>query len=284
MPTYNRAYVIWKAIQSIIDQTLTAWELIVVNDGSTDCTLRLLEEFHEPRIRILTTANRGPSAARNAGLTIAQAPYIAYLDSDNICSPAFLETMHRAIQQTPHSVLWHCGYHMTTWERTRTGEWFIVSRGSYPGVTCTAEQLWRLKGVDTNRMVHRRMLAAEIGGWDEACGWLEDWDFFVRVYLRYPGQIESIPDMLIDYRQVYGTGADGICAQARENRYAEVAARQYLLRKWSDHPNFAAHQQLSRQVDSMQQIRAPSEPGSHDESKRHVPTGKMSNRSDRAHG
>ena len=87
MPTYNRAYVIWKAIQSIIHQTLSTWELIVVNDGSTDCTLRLLEEFHEPRIRAITTPNCGPSAARNAGLAIAQAPYIAYLDSDNSWLP-----------------------------------------------------------------------------------------------------------------------------------------------------------------------------------------------------
>jgi glycosyltransferase involved in cell wall biosynthesis len=268
MPTYNRAYVIWKAIESVIHQTLTTWELIVVNDGSTDCTLRLLEEFQEPRIRTLTTPNRGPSAARNAGLAIAQAPYIAYLDSDNTWSPAFLETMHCAIQEAPHSVLWHCGCHMTTWERTNTGQWFVVSRASYPGATCTAEQLWQLKGMDTNRMVHRRMLAAEIGGWDEQCRWLEDWDFFVRVYVRYPEQIQSIPDMLVEYRHIYGTGADGICAQARENRYAEVAARQYLLRKWSDHPDFAAHQQLSRQVDSMQQIRAPRAPESQDQSNR----------------
>ena len=49
LPTYNRAYVLWKAIQSIFAQTEPRWELIVVNDGSTDCTLRLLEELRDPR-------------------------------------------------------------------------------------------------------------------------------------------------------------------------------------------------------------------------------------------
>jgi glycosyltransferase involved in cell wall biosynthesis len=53
IPTYNRAYVLWKAVQSVLAQTESRWEIIVVNDGSTDCTLRLLEEFSDARICVL---------------------------------------------------------------------------------------------------------------------------------------------------------------------------------------------------------------------------------------
>ncbi|MCA1623894.1 MAG: glycosyltransferase family 2 protein, partial [Acidobacteria bacterium] len=109
IPTYNRAHVLWKAIQSVTAQTESRWEIIVVNDGSTDCTLRLLEEFRDERIRVMTTPNQGASAARNRGLEVALAPYIAYLDSDNTWHPDFLRIMHEATKQNDDSVLWYCG-------------------------------------------------------------------------------------------------------------------------------------------------------------------------------
>jgi glycosyltransferase involved in cell wall biosynthesis len=80
-----------------------------VDDGSTDDTPRLLEEFRDPRIRAVTTPNRGPSAARNLGGQLTDAPYLAYLDSDNIWHPTFLATMLKAIQNHPTKVLWYCG-------------------------------------------------------------------------------------------------------------------------------------------------------------------------------
>lgn len=256
LPTYNRAYVLWKAIQSIVAQTEPRWEIVVVNDGSTDCTLRLLEEFHDARIRVITTSNQGASAARNRGLQVASAPFIAYLDSDNTWHPGFLETMLGAIRQNDGHVLWYCGQNYTVWERTEDGRWFLISREAEPGKQYTSDEIWRLKGADTNCMVHRRQIPDEVGGWDEQCRWGEDWDFFLRVHLRYPDKISWLPHILVEYRQVYGTGADGICAQARENKEAEVRGRQYLLQKWSHHPHFAAADKLSKKADDLLLMRA----------------------------
>src|SRR5689334_13904910 len=90
LPTYNRAYVLWRAIQSVLAQSEYRWELIVVDDGSTDDTYRLLEEFRDSRIKSIKTENNGPSAARNIGGQLAVAPYLAYLDSDNTWHPEFL--------------------------------------------------------------------------------------------------------------------------------------------------------------------------------------------------
>ncbi|MEZ4861734.1 MAG: glycosyltransferase family A protein [Caldilineaceae bacterium] len=256
LPTYNRAYVLWKAIQSVIAQSEPRWELIVVNDGSTDCTLRLLEEFRDPRLRVITTANRGPSVARNQGLVVAAAPYVAYLDSDNVWHREFLAVMLESIQRQPQAICWYCNANTTFWERTKEGEWHVIWRKSAQGEPKTREALWRLSGVDTNCMVHRCAAGLAIGGWDEQCRWLEDWDFFLRIFLRYPDQVVHIPYTLVEYRQVHGTGADGICAEAREDFAQEQAGRAYLLAKWGTHPEFAATDKLTKTQADLPLLRA----------------------------
>ncbi len=132
LPTYNCAHVIWKAVQSVIAQSEPSWELIVVDDGSTHCTVRLLEEFHEPRIRVTAHDRRRPSAARNHGLALAGAPFVAYIDSDNTWHADFLAVMRAAIGTAGGSVLWYCGQHLTLWERTRAGRWTRVRERAIP--------------------------------------------------------------------------------------------------------------------------------------------------------
>ena len=84
MPAYNASRYIEEAIQSVLDQTWANWELIVVNDGSTDGTLDFLITLTDRRIRIVNQANRGVSAARNAGLELATGEFIAFLDADDV--------------------------------------------------------------------------------------------------------------------------------------------------------------------------------------------------------
>lgn len=258
MPTYNRAYVIWKAIQSIINQSEPRWELIVVNDGSTDCTLRLLEEFHEPRIRWVTTPNQGPSAARNLGVTHATAPYLAYLDSDNTWHPYFLMVMGEAIAAQPHAVLWYCNANTTFWERTDDGKWQVIWRRTGRGEPRTLSALWALQGVDTNCMVHTRTAFDAVGGWDEACRWLEDWDFFLRLFRQFPEQAHYIPYTMVEYRQVHGAGADGVCAEGRESKSGEIAGRRYLLEKWGDQLAPTAIEKLSWREEDLPLLRVRS--------------------------
>lgn len=240
IPTYNRAYVLWRAIQSVIAQTETRWELLIVDDGSTDDTRRLVEEFRDPRIRRVATENRGPSAARNLGARLSVAPYLAYLDSDNTWHPEFLSTMLHAIRSHPDKVLWYCGQHTTMWRRDVEGMWTLEQesddlRGQY-GVMDALE----LKAPDTNCMVHRRELLAEIGGWDEQCCWLEDWDFFTRSVIRYPSGVYWIPEILVEYRQVHGDGADGLCATIVQDPARNRAGWQYVIEKWRAYPGFSA--------------------------------------------
>ena len=166
LPTYNRAYVLWRAIESVLAQTEPRWELLVVDDGSTDDTARLMEECRDRRIRSVKTENRGPSSARNLGWRTTDAPYVAYLDSDNTWRPEFLAAMLEAVKSHPAKVLWYCGQHTTMWRKRGDGSWEKESEQDEPRAQYGVSDVLQLKGADTNCIVHERELLAEIGGFD----------------------------------------------------------------------------------------------------------------------
>jgi glycosyltransferase involved in cell wall biosynthesis len=256
MPAYNRAYVIWKAISSVVAQSHTSWELLVVDDQSTDDTLRVLEEFADPRIRVLTVPHGGPSRARNAGLQAARGEFTAYLDSDNTWAPTFLERFAALIADTPQASIWHCGRVIEIFERRRDGgRWRLVDRRPQPARRYRTDEVWALHAPDVNSLVHRRTAALRVDGWDPDCTWIEDWDFFLRLWLAEDGRCAYVPDLLVRYRQVHGEGADGICAEFREDGAREVAARRYLVEKWRHRAEFDPAT-LERDIDDLQPVRA----------------------------
>ena len=97
IPTFNRAPLLAAALESVFAQEFPAREVIVIDDGSTDGTLESLARFGA-RVTVLRQANRGPAAARNAGLAQARGEYVAFLDSDDLWFPWTLATYRRAIE------------------------------------------------------------------------------------------------------------------------------------------------------------------------------------------
>ena len=95
LPAYNAEKYIADSIKSVISQSFTDWELLIVDDGSTDSTPRLCDGFasSDPRIRVFHRHNAGVSAARNFGLDSAQGEYITFLDADDILHPEFLSSL-----------------------------------------------------------------------------------------------------------------------------------------------------------------------------------------------
>lgn len=96
IPTYNRLKLLKESLQSIYTQTFTDYEIIVIDDGSTDGTLEYLQTL-APRIQIYRQENKGPGAARNLGAIHAQGDYLAFLDSDDLWFPWTLASYHKAI-------------------------------------------------------------------------------------------------------------------------------------------------------------------------------------------
>ena len=98
MPAYNRETYIRESIDSVLAQSFTDFELIVVDDGSTDTTAAIVESYTDSRIRLICQPNGGVSVARNTGLEASQGQFITFLDSDDLYYPDFLKTLYRLIQ------------------------------------------------------------------------------------------------------------------------------------------------------------------------------------------
>ncbi|MCC8427146.1 glycosyltransferase [Mucilaginibacter sp. UR6-11] len=105
MPAYNAEKYIGEAITSVLQQTYTDFELVIVNDGSTDGTVAIINSFNDERIVLINQSNRGVADALNTGLKYARAPYIARFDADDICYPYRLEKQIRFLQDNPEYIL-----------------------------------------------------------------------------------------------------------------------------------------------------------------------------------
>jgi glycosyltransferase involved in cell wall biosynthesis len=105
MPAYNAEAYISEAIASVLRQTFRDFELLVVNDGSTDKTEDIIQSFYDPRVVLINKDHEGIAAALNMGLKLAQAPYIARFDADDVCLPQRLEKQFDFLEDHPDYVL-----------------------------------------------------------------------------------------------------------------------------------------------------------------------------------
>ncbi len=101
VPAFNVSKYIAASLRSILAQTFTDFEVIVVNDGSTDDTAKIVAAFRDPRIQLLTQKNRGLAGARNSGIRLAKGEYIAFLDSDDLWLPEKLDRHVRHLDSKP---------------------------------------------------------------------------------------------------------------------------------------------------------------------------------------
>lgn len=189
LPTYNRAFCICNAIDSLVRQSYADWELLIADDGSTDGTESLLKERYADRFAAkqfvyLRQQNAGVCKARNLGLSAAQGEWIAYLDSDNTIRPNFLQTFADAIQANPGSATFYakfanvCGHA----ERGAAFDW---------------NKLLLRNFIDMGVFVHHRQLVAELGGFDETFRRLVDWELILRYTGRHPPVF--VDRVLMDY-------------------------------------------------------------------------------------
>lgn len=114
IPLYNKEKSIISTLQSVINQTYTDWECIVINDGSTDNSLEVVRErvreLKNEGVRVITQVNAGVSAARNRGIMEAKGEYVAFLDADDLWTPNYLETLVALIHDYPNAGLYSLGY------------------------------------------------------------------------------------------------------------------------------------------------------------------------------
>lgn len=199
IPTYNYGRFIREAIDSVLAQTYPVAEIIVVDDGSTDDTLKILAGFGN-RIVTVVQNNAGAAAARNRGMAVARGDYLAFLDSDDLWLREKTEKQIALFEADPDLGLVHCGAERVD----AAGKTLSVELSGLEG--WVARQLivlgHGLVAVGSSMMVPRRV-AEEIGGFDSRLPACEDGDFCYRVALRY--RFGFVPEPLVRYRQ-HGDG------------------------------------------------------------------------------
>jgi hypothetical protein len=195
VPTYNRAATLRRAIDSVLAQSCDDFELIVVDDGSTDTTATVIESFGDGP-RCVSQPNRGVSAARNAGAATASAPWIVFLDSDDELSPDALARYAAAGERVRLVV---------------AGSTRVSPDGDRRQTVLPDRELIlskRFTPLLAGAFAIKRELFAHIGGYDEALAYAENTELAwrLRAELADPDAIEVVPEPLVVVHQRAGRG------------------------------------------------------------------------------
>lgn len=176
LPTWNRAQALRQAIESVQAQSFDDWELIVVDDGSTDDTEQVVTGIaaYEDRLVHVPVPHHGVCRARNEGIARARGRYVAFLDSDNTWNPDFLGTMVDVLEANGWAMA-----HSAIRLRRADGEIF------YRAFEGTHDHLLVRNHVDLNVLVVRRDALQEIGGFDESLRRAVDYDLALRLAARH---------------------------------------------------------------------------------------------------
>lgn len=180
IPTYNRADLISKAIQSVIDQSYKNWELIVVDNYSDDNTKEVIEAFNDDRILMLFTPRTGSVAAsRNLGVSYSKGEWIAFLDSDDWWFPNKLECVHNVIQKQP-DLIYH-DLQIVTLDGTSLGRKSTRSRKLKDPLYL--DLLLNGNDIALSSVVVRRQIFLEVNGMNESPAFfaVEDYDTWLRI-------------------------------------------------------------------------------------------------------
>lgn len=194
MPAYNASRFLSEAITSILEQTFTDFELLIVDDGSTDTSTEIARSFGDNRIVIIERAHHGLVPTLNAGLEAARGTYLARMDADDIAEPQRLERQLDHLRETQACV---CGTFATT----------IDERGAPVGSIAvpTTDAAIRRHLLRHNPFIHpsimmHRVVIATVGRYRERFRHVEDYELWSRVVPRFT--VSNIPEPLLQYRIV----------------------------------------------------------------------------------
>lgn len=205
MPAYNAEGSISESIMSVCNQSFTDIEILVVDDGSTDSTLKAIATFKDPRIHIISLSrNLGVAKARNKGISKSKGKYIAFIDADDIWIKNKLERQWQVLQSTPEAALAY------SWND------YINDSGNYlhPG------QRIQLCGdvfhlLVTNNFLEngstplvRKTAIQRVGGFDSTLTPSEDWDFYLRIAKHY--SFVCVPEVHVLYRKSINSSSSNI--------------------------------------------------------------------------
>ncbi len=243
IPAYNRGYIIWETIQSIQHQSWPYWELIIIDDGSTDETIKVIREFqNDPRINYFYKENGGSSSARNFGLQKASGEIITYVDSDDkiFSNYLFLAKEYFEQYQQKSFALINGNFKIEIYNKQG-----FIQKTEQIGLCYPKEPTiqnfydWEMRILGGTGLFHRKNIYTKNKIQWRNISPIEDLDFLMQLSCIDPDGFLYIPHVSYEYKQRYGK--DGIYANAEINHWERALKEIYELHK-NDH--FMTHPDL----------------------------------------
>lgn len=225
IPTYNRGNFTKEAIKSILAQTYKDFEIIVVDDGSTDDTKELVQAFGD-QVRYLYQENKGPSAARNLGILNAKGKYIAFCDSDDRFLPTKLEKQVDFIKNNPSCRFLYTWYYNVN----EKGE---ITKLRKP-LTCKNQEhlqyclFTRKFTIRTSTLLVHKSCFDKVGFFNENFWYSQDWDMWLRLAAYYQGYCLEEP--LSEY-WLHGNNRSSLSVRIH---HPEIKEKTLKLYNWND--------------------------------------------------
>jgi len=201
MPAFNAAQHIRESIQSVIEQTFVDWDLIVVDDGSTDETFAVADSFSNSRIRCVRRPNGGQAAARNTGVVNTHGEFVAFLDADDLWLPEKLDRQIEVARRTHADVVYCDGYVFFDNGDNERSDFFAVVPGLKDG-SAMMPLLYQYNRIATLSAMVKRNVIESVGLFDESrlfqnC---EDYELWLRL-ARAGNTFYGMSDKLMRYRR-----------------------------------------------------------------------------------
>lgn len=181
---YNKAKFVKNTLNSALQQTFSDYEIIVVNDGSTDGSESIIQTFPDNRIHYFSKINEGVAIARNFGIEKSKGDYICFLDADDYWFPAFLETMNKYIHKLPQQKVFACAIEVETMNKSFAAQYSIEKKSDYEVLDFfDASQkecvLW------TSSVAIHKSVFETVGKFDANIKKCEDTELWIRIGLQY---------------------------------------------------------------------------------------------------
>ncbi|MCP6757347.1 MAG: glycosyltransferase family 2 protein [Fischerella sp. CENA71] len=230
IPAYNAMFFLPETLESVLQQTFTDFEVLIVNDGSSDHIVEWASDIADSRVKLISQENQRVSAARNTGIAHAHGEYIAFLDADDLWEPTKLEKQVRCLDDKPEVGLVYTWTLLVDKENNPTGRIFASHlEGNIWDKLLVNDPI----ASGSSAMV-RRICFDTVGLFDRDLAYAPDLDMWVRIALRYP--IAVVKEPLLRYRQLpnsFSRNRQGMMKDIRaviEKTFASVSLEQLYLR------------------------------------------------------
>ena len=234
LPVYNGEKTVGATIRSVLEQQFDDFELLIIDDGSTDQTPDVLKVFSDPRIAVHSFENKGLAASRNRGIRLAAGEFVAFIDADDLWTADKLTDQLNALRSKTDAGLAYSLTDCIDIDGKRIGP---ASHVAHDGHVYSRLMARNFVDSGSNPLVRREVFDA-VGGFDERLEAAEDWDFYLRVAHRYP--FICLPKAQILYR-IHGQTmsanslrqqqASAIVFEAALERVADAAERERIARE-----------------------------------------------------